>query len=441
MRTPADKSTPDARAAAVGALRRVLESHTPLEAALEGGPGFARLSTSDRAFARLLVATVLRHGGELNALIDALLERPLPPSARAIHHILALGMAQIMFLETPAHAAVDTSVGLAAKLKGGRFQGLVNAVLRRVARDRGGLHAGLDGPRLNMPEWLWRICENAYGGEAARRIAEAHMAAPPLDLTLRHGAETEPWAVRLDAEVLATGSLRRKGGGMIADLAGFKDGAWWVQDAAAALPARLFPQPRGKRILDLCAAPGGKTMQLAAAGAEVTAVDQSASRLALVRENLHRVGLEATLVVADGRKYDPGMTFSGVLLDTPCSATGAVRRHPDIPYIKSADDAAALTPLQDALLAQAARLVAPGGILVYAACSLDPREGEDRIAKFLEHHPWFRRVAVDAGAMGGPDDWITAAGELRTQPFHMGEIGGMDGFFAARLQHLGEAAR
>ncbi|MCZ6885548.1 MAG: methyltransferase domain-containing protein [Alphaproteobacteria bacterium] len=441
MSAPSHKATLDARGIALDALDHVLSAHKPLEAALEGARGFSALSTRDRAFARLLVATTLRHGGELDALIDALVERPLPRAARAIHHILALGIAQIVFLKTPAHAAVDTSVRLAAKLQRGKYRGLVNAVLRRVVREGESLGAGFDAPKLNMPIWLWQVCENAYGAEAARGIAEAHMAEPPLDLTLRDGQDAGLWADRLDAEPLATGSLRRKAGGLINELPGFKEGAWWVQDAAAALPARLFPDPRGKRILDLCAAPGGKTMQLAAAGSQVTAVDRSADRLAVVKENLERVALKATLIAADGRDFEPGITFDGVLLDAPCSATGTVRRHPDICHIKTADSAAGLIGLQDALLARAARLVAPGGILVYAVCSLDPSEGEDRIAALLAQQPEFRRLAIDAGALGGTDDWISAQGDLRTQPFHMSQIGGMDGFFAARLQRLGEAAR
>jgi 16S rRNA (cytosine967-C5)-methyltransferase len=441
MNARAANTTLTARRAALAALRRVVDDGQPLDQAFEGAHGFKTLSTRDRGFARLLVATALRRRGELDALIDALVERPLPRAARVIHHALALGIAQIVFLKTPAHAAVDTSVRLAAKLGGGRFRGLVNAVLRRVVREGEGLGTQLDGPRLNMPDWLCQICETAYGAEATGHIAEAHLSEPPLDLTPRNADAAPALAEQLDAELLPTGSLRRKPGGAIEDLPGFEDGTWWVQDAAAALPARLFPDAKDKRILDLCAAPGGKTMQLAAAGPNVTALDLSAGRLQRVRENLTRVGLEASLVTADGRNYDPGTTFDGVLLDAPCTATGTVRRHPDIPYTKTVADADKLMALQDALLDQAGRLVATGGMLVYAVCSLDPREGEARIAGFLSRHPNYRQVGVDAEALGGTSDWITKDGALRTQPFHMAEKGGMDGFFAARLQHLGEAAR
>jgi 16S rRNA (cytosine967-C5)-methyltransferase len=446
MTSPPEPSSPAARAIALGALGRVLDKHQPLDRALDGAPDFSRLSPRDRAFARLLVATVLRRGGELDALIGAALERPLPRSARSIRHILSLGIAQILILETPHHAAVDTSVRLAAGVARGRFRGLVNAVLRRMTRDGADLLADLDAPRLDMPGWLGEICAEAYGAEATRAIARAHLTEPPLDLTLRDPVEAGTWAERLEADVLPTGGLRRRAGGRIEELPGFSAGAWWVQDAAASLPARLLPAPPlrniwGKRILDLCAAPGGKTLQLVAAGAHVTALDRSAERLDLVRRNLARLGLKAELVEADGRTFDPGTTFDGVLLDAPCTASGTIRRHPDIAYTKDAGDAARLAPLQDALLAQAAKLTAAGGVLVYAVCSLDPQEGEHRVQRFLDRHPDFRRLAADAAKIGGEDAWITPLGDLRTLPFHMAEAGGMDGFYAARLQRIGEAAR
>ncbi len=441
MTSPSEASSPVARAVALGALGGVLDKRQTLDRALAGTPEFARLSPRDRAFARLLVATVLRRWGELDALIETALERPLARSARSIHLILALGIAQMLILGTPPHAAVDTSVRLAGGVAGGGFRGLVNAVLRRMARDGAGLLAGLDGPGLDMPGWLADICAQAYGAEATRAIARAHLIEPPLDLTLRDPVEAGTWTARLEADGLATGGLRRRAGGRIEELVGYAAGAWWVQDAAASLPARLLPAPRGKRILDLCAAPGGKTLQLVAAGAHVTALDQSAERLDLVRRNLARIGLKAELIAADGRNFDPGSPFDGVLLDTPCTASGTIRRHPDIAYTKGAGDAARLAPLQDALLARAAKLTAAGGVLVYAVCSLDPQEGENRVQRFLETHPDFHRIPVDAAALGGDDSWLTPAGDLRTLPFHMAGAGGMDGFYAARLQRIGEAAR
>jgi 16S rRNA (cytosine967-C5)-methyltransferase len=440
----------DARRAALDALAWVLEDGAALEGALEGARGLSHLAARDRAFARLLLMTVLRRLGELDALIGAALEKPLPKAARPIRRILALGLAQLLMLGTPAHAAVDTSVRLAAGVGGGRFKGLANAVLRRLAREGEGLLSALDGPRLNTPDWLWELCERTYGAPAARRIAAAHMAEPPLDLTLRDPVEAATWVERftaagIAASALPTGGLRLRGAGRIEALPGFKAGAWWVQDAAAALPVRLLGGGEaaglwGRRALDLCAAPGGKTLQLVAAGARVTAVDSSAERLARVAQNLARLGLRAELVAADARFFDPGTGFERVLLDAPCSSSGTIRRHPDIARIKGPDDARRLRPVQDALLARAGDLTAPGGLLVYAVCSLDPAEGEARIADFLDARPDFRRLRLDPEAEGLDPAWVTRAGDLRTLPFHLAESGGIDGFYAARLRRLGEAA-
>ncbi|MFT5540816.1 MAG: 16S rRNA (cytosine967-C5)-methyltransferase, partial [Alphaproteobacteria bacterium] len=386
----AKSASPDPRRAALTALDRVLEHGEALEPALANAPGYATLTSRDRAFARLLTATVLRRLGETNLLIDALIERPLPSRARSLRHLLALGIVQLVHLKTPAHAAVATSVDLADRLRLSRFKGLVNAVLRRCAREVATLNEGLDAARVNTPDWLWQAWSNAYGEETARHIATAHLIEPPLDLTPRDPDDSKRLAALLDAELLATGSLRRAPGGVISDLAGYEDGTWWVQDAGAALPARLLGDVRGKRILDLCAAPGGKTLQLAAAGAKVTAVDQSAERLRRLASNLSRAGLSAELVAADGRSFDAA-PFDGVLLDAPCSATGTIRRHPDIAWTKTAGDITRLGPLQDALLANAARLTRPGGTLVYAVCSLQPEEGAARVEGFLAGHDGFAR--------------------------------------------------
>lgn len=440
-------ATLEARKAALDALARVLDAHEPLDTALDAALRPAGLAPRDRAFARLLLMTALRRNGELDALIGAALDKPLPRAARAIRHILALGLAQLLMLGTAPHAAVDTSVRLAAGIGGGRFKGLVNAVLRRMGREGAARLEALDGPRLNTPDWLWDLIVGTYGEAAARRIAEAHAKEPPLDLTLRDPVEASIWVERMEeagltAISLPGGTLRIEGAGRIEALPGYDSGAWWVQDAAAALPARLLIGPRlldfwGRRALDLCAAPGGKTLQLVSAGARVTAVDRSAERLALVARNLGRLGLAAELIEADGRTFDPGETFDRVLLDAPCTSTGTLRRHPDVAYIKGPGDAGRLAALQDALLARAGALTAPGGILLYAVCSLDPAEGEARIEAFLESAPVFRRLELDAQADTLDPDWVTGAGDLRTLSFHLAESGGMDGFYAARLQRLG----
>jgi 16S rRNA (cytosine967-C5)-methyltransferase len=439
--TVPQSSSLDARRAALAALVKVLDRRETLDAALNTAPGFTAMEGRDRAFARLLVMTALRRHGELDSLIASALDKPLAKSARAIRHVLALGICQLLMLGTPPHAAVDTSVRLAAGIAGGRFKGLTNAVLRRMGREGADRLAALDGPRVNTPDWLWELCEKAYGAGAARAIASVHGQEPPLDLTLRDPIEAGTWIERLaaagiEAENPVNGTLRLRNAGRIEALPGFEAGAWWVQDAAAALPVRVMSAGDaatlwGRRVLDLCAAPGGKTLQLVAAGARVTAVDQSAERLRRVAANLARLGLSAELIAADGRDFEAPAPFDFVLLDAPCSATGTIRRHPDLPHIKGAEDAKRMFPLQDQLLARAADLTAPGGTLVYTVCSLDPGEGADRVAQFLATRDDFRRSAINAGACGIDPDWLAPGGDLRTLPFHLGDRGGMDGFFAA----------
>jgi 16S rRNA (cytosine967-C5)-methyltransferase len=300
----------------------------------------------------------------------------------------------------------------------------VNAVLRRVAAAGPAALATIDGPRLDTPAWLW-----ASWGEDARAIAEAHQHEAPLDLSCRPG--TPPPG---DGIVLLTGSVRLPAGTRVADLPGFAEGDFWVQDAAAALPARLLDVRPGEHVADLCAAPGGKTAQLAAAGARVTAVDRDPARLARLRENLARLRLDADIVQADAAEWRPDRRFDAVLLDAPCSATGTIRRHPDILHLKRPRDIPALAGLQDRLLDAAGRLLRPGGRLIYAVCSLQPEEAAPRIAKaegsLLRHDPFSRdELAFLPQAR-------SAAGCLRTHPGLWPQQGGMDGFFAARLVRL-----
>lgn len=429
-RKPANTAPTSARAVALRALHRILGQRRPFDEALERDPGFAGLETRDRGFAWLLVSTVLRRLGQIDAAVTACLAKPLTPKAREAENILRLGAAQLLFLGTPAHAAVGETVTLTeGRLR--PYAALVNAVLRRLAGDGPGLVASQDAPRLNTPGWLWATWVEEYGEAGARAIAAAHGEEPPLDLSVKGDAAA--WAERLGAELLPTGSLRYRGETSVAALPGYAEGAWWVQDAAAALPARLFGEIGGKLVIDLCAAPGGKTLQLAAAGARVIAVDRSAARLAQVAENLARTGLTAQTVVADAAAWRPPAPADCVLLDAPCSATGTIRRHPDIPHVKTAEDIVRLVPLQDRLLEAAADMVAPGGRLVYCVCSLQSAEGSSRIESFLGRQPRFRRVPLQPGELGGADELITPLGELRTAPFHFADRGGMDGFYACRL--------
>ncbi len=419
------------------ALGAILREGRTLDQALAAAPGLDALPSRDSAFARLLLLTTLRRLGQIDAFLARLMDRPLPARRGAVQDLLRLGIAQLAFLETPAHAAVASTVALAQGQRLAPYRGLVNAVLRRAAHGHGAI-AELDAPRLNTPDWLWNSWAEAYGEARCRAIAETHLNEPPLDLSLVSDTPervTELCAA-LGARRLPGGSLRLRGAGDVTRLAGYDAGEWWVQDAAAALPARLLGPVAGKRVLEIGAAPGGKTAQLAAAGARVAAVDRSAPRLARLRENLGRLRLEAEVVEADALDWQPTEPFDTVLLDAPCTATGTIRRHPDIPHLRGPADVDRLADLQGRLLAHTAAMVAPGGLLVYASCSLQPEECEQRVEIFLASAPEFSRLPVRAGELEGLSEAVTTAGDLRTLPYHWAEHGGMDGFYAARLRHL-----
>ncbi len=424
----------DARTIALDLLQDVLRRGRPLDEALAANTDLPGLEARDRAFARLLTATVLRRLGQIDAAIDERLERPLTAKRAAVRDILRLGVAQIALLGLAPHAAVNTSVELVGRGGQAGMKGLVNAVLRRIAEV--GPIPPDDPEHLNVPAWLWRDWEDSYGPETAAAIATANLAEAPLDITLKSRGEAELWAERLEAEILPTGTLRRMAGGDVTALPGFADGAWWVQDAAAALPVRLLGDVSGLRVADLCAAPGGKTAQLAAAGAQVTAVDISSRRLQRLSENLERLGLAAETVAVDVAKWTPDAPFDAVLLDAPCSSTGTLRRHPDIAWNKTPEDVARLTAVQDRLLAAALALVKQGGLLVYATCSLQPREGAERIDALLASGAAAERVPVGPDEVPDLTEAITPAGDLRTLPCHWAARGGMDGFFVARLRRV-----
>jgi 16S rRNA (cytosine967-C5)-methyltransferase len=427
------------RRVAADLVERVLFRGRPLDEQLDGAgahPGLALLTERDRALVRRIVATVLRRLGTLRHLIAQCLERGLPPNSPRVESALLVGAAQILFLDVPDHAAVDLSVRLAqADQRSSRFAGLVNAVLRRIARSAGEILASRDPVALDTPAWLLARWERHYGKTVASAIAAAHAAEPALDLTVK--TNPEAWAARLRGRALPTGTVRTLSTGAIASLPGYAEGAWWVQDAAAALPVRLLGDVRGRSVADLCAAPGGKTLQLALAGAEVTAVDHLDTRVARLRENLRRVGLSAETVVADVATWEAG-PFDAVLLDAPCSASGTIRRHPDIPWRKSEADIANLSALQSRLLDHAIGLTRPSGTLVFCTCSLEPEEGEDVIAAALDRDRRIRRMPLDPAEIGGLAEFVTPQGDLRTLPCHWPDpeprMGGLDGFYAARLE-------
>ncbi len=424
-------------------LAAVLRQHRPLDDVLAddlaNDGDLARLEPRDRAFARLLCATMLRRLGQIDALIDGSLKQPDKRGFADVRDLLRLGVAQLVFLGTPAHAAVSTTLHLAQGPRLAGYKGLLNAVLRRLARDPGfaggaELAAAQDAPRLNTPDWLWRAWSDAYGEPTARAIAQAHADEPSLDITLKNTADLRTWVERLGAEVLPTGSLRLRGAGAVSQLPGYDEGAWWVQDAAAALPSRLLGDVTGQQVIDLCAAPGGKTAALAAAGAEVTAIELVPERLHRLRDNLERLRLQAKLVTADATLWRPPQPAQAVLLDAPCTGTGTIRRHPDIPHLKRPSDVATLTRVQDRLLAAAVEMLGPGGLLVYATCSLQPEEGPERIAALMTGGAPVERIAVQAAEVGGQTELIDSAGDLRTLPCHLPTHGGIDGFYACRLR-------
>jgi 16S rRNA (cytosine967-C5)-methyltransferase len=426
--TETDRAGLAARKAALAMLSQVLRQRRPLDSQFDH---LKNLPPRDAGFARALASESLRHFGELDAVIRHFVPKPLAPhKAGPAMEILLLGACELLVLKVAAHAAVDAANNLAtADNKAVHFKSLINAVLRRIAREGEAVRGGRDKPRLNTPDWLWVRWSAQYGNDAARAIAEAHAREAPLDITLKSDSVAHP-----EAQPLFGLSRRVSAESRVEELPGFGEGGWWVQDAAASLPVLLLGDVAGKRVIDLCAAPGGKTLQLAARGSEVTAVEVDPARAARIRENLARTGLKADVIESDVRDFQD--TAPLVLLDAPCTATGTIRRHPDLPWIKSAADVTAQTALSYDLLECAAAMVAPGGLLVFAVCSLEREEGEEQIDAFLAAHPEFSRAPVTAGEMFGHEEWITAQGDLRTLPCHLAEIGGMDGFYAARLRRL-----
>lgn len=403
------------RDGAFALLSGVLDARRSLDEGLSGLPSMA---PRDRAAGHRLAAMTLRRLGTLDAVLEPFLRKAPPDPVR---HVLRLGAAGLLLLDTPAHAAVNTAVALAERRGLRAFGGLVNAVLRRLGAAGPAALEGLDGPRLDTPGWLW-----ASWGASARAIALGHQQPAPLDLTVRAGAEV-PGGMRLP-----TGSVRFPEGTDPTALPGFAEGAFWVQDVAASLPARLLAVHSGERVADLCAAPGGKTAQLAVAGAQVTALDRDPARMARLRENLARLGLKAETIVADAVEWRPGESFDAVLLDAPCSATGTIRRHPDIPHLKRPRDVAAAGEVQSRLLDAAVRMLRLGGRLVYAVCSLQPEEGPALVERVL-NGGLVQRSPFDHEELRDIPEARTQDGSLRTHPGLWADRGRMDGFFAARM--------
>ncbi|RWM06323.1 RsmB/NOP family class I SAM-dependent RNA methyltransferase [Mesorhizobium sp.] len=430
-----------ARKAAARLLAAVIDARTPLDGLTDnehGHPQYKALDARDRALVRAILVTALRYRMTIAGLLAKRLERPLPANATALSHILHVAGAQILFLDVPDSAAVDLAVTHAkSDPRTLRFSGLVNGVLRSLARAKEAELGPMLAATSEAPQWFADRLTTAYGADKARTILAAHRHEAPVDFTVK--SDPALWAERLGGIVLPTGTVRiERLQAAVTDLPGFADGAWWVQDAAAALPARLFGDIEGQRVADLCAAPGGKTAQLVLAGANVTAVDTSKNRLARLAQNLERLGLSAELVQTDLLDYRPAELFDAVLLDAPCSSTGTVRRHPDVPWTKTMADVEKLAALQRKLLAHAVTLVRPGGRIVFSNCSLDPIEGEDLYRAFLAETPGVAADPIQPGEFAGLDPFLSTDGTLRTTPADMvlgsPGISGLDGFFAARMR-------
>lgn len=425
-----------ARDALVGVLsrRETLDEQWPQ---LFSRPDAIEADPRDRALARMIATTALRQLGILRAVVAACLQRPLKGRAETVEPILITGAAELLFLENPAHAVVDSAVRLAkARNETRPYGALVNGVLRRIGREQNTLLSPLDPAKLNTPPWLWQRWVQNYGEERTRSIAAQHAAIPSLDLTLRENPEE--WADKLSGRSIGPQTVRLRPSGRIEALDGYDDGLWWVQDAAAALPARLLLPAPGMVVADLCAAPGGKTAQLAASGATVHAVDISAKRLKTLRENMDRLGLEVAIHEADAAKWQPAEPLDAILVDAPCSATGTIRRNPDTAWLKRETDIGKLGRVQAKLLDHAATLIKSGGTLVYCTCSLEPEEGEEQITAFLHRHPDFMRDAIAAADVPGFENAITPLGELRVLPTALPDedpvLSGASGFHIARLK-------
>ncbi len=433
------------RLAAANLLDAVLRRNRPLDEQLDDRhphPSLRELTERDRALARRIVATVLRRLGTLRRVVSDLLDRGLPNSSPQVESALLIGAAQLLFLDVPRHAAVDLSVRLVQRdPRQARYAGLVNAVMRRIAHAGVRPLAALEPLHLDTPDWLFMRWMNAYGEDTARAIALAHRHEPPLDVTVK--SEPDRWAERLGGRKLPTGSVRLAAHGQVSALPGYAEGDWWIQDAAAALPVRLFGDLRGRSVADLCAAPGGKTAQLASCGAMVTAIDRSTSGVARLHENLARTSLPAFSIVAnaeDWKPAPPNATFDAVLVDAPCTSTGTIRRHPDIPWRKAPGDIVILSALQTRLLARAIDLTRSGGTIVYCTCSLERAEGEDIVSAVVEQDRRVRCKPITAAEFPVLEEFITPRGELRTLPCHWPDpdprMSGLDGFFAARLERV-----
>lgn len=417
-----------ARLVAARAHRRVMRERRPIDEAIALETKTAPLPPADLGLVRAILTVAFRRRGTIRQALASRAATGEIAEAGPLQPLLETALAQILFMDVPDHAAVDCAVEIAKRdSEAKHYAAFANALLRRIAAEKAQILANMPDT-VDAPEWLFERWSRAYGAERAEAIARIHRQEPPVDLTI-----FAPLSPEIAGRMLSTGSFRLETEAAIAALPGYAEGRFQVQDAAAALPARLVGAKAGMRIADLCAAPGGKTAQLAATGAAVLAVERSARRAERLRENLARLKLPAEVMVGDALTLEAGL-FDAILLDAPCSATGTIRRHPEVAWTKTLVDILALARQQRAMLESAARSLKPGGLLVYATCSLEPEEGERQIEAFLADHPQFMRRPITVEADGIAAEMLTSAGDLRVLPCHLAKEGGADGFFAARLQ-------
>lgn len=423
------------RWAALGFLEKILDDHLPLDQAFDQTcRQFGdKLSEQDRGFVRHLGTTCLRHLGQLDAMINHCTSRNLTGKQKIVRNILRLGITQLLYMAVPAHAAVNSAVKMTDKQKDTsdrHSKGMVNAILRRIDREREKFSTKFS-PNLNIPKWLQENWKNHFGAENVDKIAVALLAEPPLDITLKPECEGEEWAKKLGGKLLPNGSVRLEKTGQVQELADYEAGLWWIQDVAASLPVRLLGASAGDAVLDLCAAPGGKTAQLAALGCQVTAVDQSARRLRRLEENIERLNLDCDVVTSDVASYEADKDYSYILLDAPCSATGTLRRHPDVSRNRGPMDIQALVQIQRRLLDVVVDMMPVGGVMIYCVCSLQAQEGTDQIKALLDRKGTVKRKEITAAELPGFETSVQEDGDVLTLPHQF--PGGMDGFFISRL--------
>jgi 16S rRNA (cytosine967-C5)-methyltransferase len=418
-----------ARSVSFGILNDIFFQRKTMDEAFARAEGFEELEARDRGLVRLLVSTVLKRARQMDGALEKFLHEPISSlKPQQVINIFRLGIAQLLFLKTPPHAAVNTMVELAEAEGMMHQKSFVNAVLRRVAQEGIPPMDDRDAGRTNTPEWLWQAWMEDYGVETALDIVAANLSESPVDFTVKENPEE--WAEKLEATALPTGALRRESAGFVPGLPGFDEGAWWVQNAAAALPVQLLGDLTGKTVVDLCAAPGGKTAQLVAAGAKVIAVDRSAGRIERLKENMLRLGMTVEMVVADGAAWQPSEKVDVVLLDAPCTATGTIRHQPDVLWLKDIRDQEKLAALQRRLMVNALEMLKPGGELIYCTCSLQKAEGEDQTDWFLAQN---LPVVLKKIEMKNISEMITERGEIRALPSHWRDFNGIDGFYVARF--------